>query len=87
MWKDAEDLDHQIVEVRMRELGMRHPSTLTSMANLAVTYFHQGKYEEARELGLKVLDLCKNVLGREHPYTLISMANLAYTYSRSSHSA
>ena len=81
MWKDAEDLDYQIVEMRMKEQGMKHPSTLTSMANLAVTYLHQGKYEEARELELEVLDLCNNVLGPEHPDTLISMGNLARTYA------
>ena len=81
MWKDAEDLHCQIVEMRMKEQGVEHPSTLTSMANLAVTYSHQGKYEEAEELEVKVLDLHDKVLGLEHPDTLTIMANLARTYS------
>ena len=82
MWKDAEDVNYQLVEMRMKELGMEHPSTLTSMANLAVTYSHQGKYEEAGELKLKVLNLRNRILGPEHPQTLTSMNNLAVTYSR-----
>ena len=57
MWKDAEYLNHQIVEIGMKKLGKKHPSTLTSMENLAVTYAHQGKYEQAEELMLNVLDL------------------------------
>ena len=81
MWKDAEDLDYQIVEMRIKEQGMKHPLTLTSMANLAVRYSEQGRYEEAGELDLKVLDLRKKVLGPEHPDTLTSMGNLAFRYS------
>jgi tetratricopeptide (TPR) repeat protein len=81
MWKDAEYLEYQIVEMRMKKKGIKHPSTLTSMGNLAVTYSDQGKYEEAGELGLKVLNLRKKVLGPEHPNTLTSMGNLAAIYS------
>ena len=34
-WKEAEELDVQVMETRKRVLGAEHPSTLTSMANLA----------------------------------------------------
>jgi len=81
MWKDAEYLQHQILEMRIKKQGTEHLLTLTSMANLAVIYLQQGKYKEARELQIKVLDLCKKVLGSEHPDTLTSMKNLAVTYS------
>ena len=37
-WKDVEYLNHQIVEMGMKKQGKKHPSTLTSMENLAVTY-------------------------------------------------
>ena len=63
MWKDAEYLEFEIMEMRRRKQGTKHPSTLTSMANLAVTYLNQGKYKEASELALTQLDLCKRVLG------------------------
>jgi hypothetical protein len=42
-------------------LGEEHPSTLTSIANLASTYGNQGRWKEAEE----------------HPDTLTSMINLA----------
>ena len=67
--------------MRIKEEGTKHPSTLTSIANLAVTYSEQGKYDEAEELQLKVLDLHRKMLGPEHPNTLTSMANLAETCS------
>jgi tetratricopeptide (TPR) repeat protein len=81
MGKDAECLEYQIVEMRMKKQGKKHPLTLTSMNNLAVTYSDQGKYKEAGKLKLKVLDLCKRVLGPQHPDTLTSMNSLAGTYS------
>ena len=49
MWKDAEYFQHQIVRTRIKKWKWRgkHPSTLASMGNLAVTYLMQGKYKEA----------------------------------------
>jgi len=32
----------EVIETRMRVLGAEHPSTLTSMANLASTFWNQG---------------------------------------------
>jgi hypothetical protein len=60
-------------------LGEEHPSTLTSMANLALTYSNQGRWKEAEELEVQVMEARKRVLGEEHPHTLTSMHNLAYT--------
>ena len=80
MWKDAEDLRYQLVEMRMKEHGMEHPLTLSSMTNLAAIYSEQGRSGEAAELSLKVLNLCNKSLGPEHPKTLTSMGNLALTY-------
>jgi hypothetical protein len=50
------------------------------MANLASTYWNQGRWKEAEELQVKELEICSKVLGAEHPDTLTSMANLASTY-------
>ena len=61
-------------------LGVEHPSPLTSMANLASTFWNQGRWKEAEELQAKELDICSRVLGEEHPFTLTSMANLASTF-------
>ncbi|KAH8648162.1 P-loop containing nucleoside triphosphate hydrolase protein [Tricladium varicosporioides] len=61
-------------------LGAEHPSTLTSMANLASTYYGQGRWKEAEDLFVQAMGTSKRVLGHEHPDTLASMANLASTY-------
>ena len=64
------------METRKRVLGAEHPSTLTSMTNLASTYWNQGRWTEAEELQVQVMETIKRVLGAEHPSTLTSMANL-----------
>ncbi|KAB5515379.1 P-loop containing nucleoside triphosphate hydrolase protein, partial [Coniochaeta sp. 2T2.1] len=69
-WKDAEGFLDQAIEVRRELLGEEHPSTLTSMANLASTYWNQGRWKEAEELQAEELDICSRVLGDEHPDTL-----------------
>ncbi|KAF6786572.1 kinesin light chain protein, partial [Colletotrichum musicola] len=60
--------------------SQKHPSTLTSMANLASTYRNQGRWKEAEELNVRVIETRKRVLGEEHPSTLTSMGNLASTF-------
>ena len=61
--------------------GPDHPSTLTSMNNLALVLRGQGKYEQAEEMHRQVLRLMETVLGKQHPDTLTSMNNLAYLLS------
>src|SRR5882762_900208 len=81
-WKEAEELKIQVMQMRKNILGGEHPSTLTSMANLASTYKNQGRWKEAEELEVQVMQMRKNILGEEHPDTLTSMANLASTYRK-----
>ncbi|KAL4911981.1 hypothetical protein BDW62DRAFT_215383 [Aspergillus aurantiobrunneus] len=69
-YNEAAKLLVQVIKTRKQVLGPEHPSTLTSMNNLASTYRNQGRWKEAEEL----------VLGPEHPDTLASMNNLASTY-------
>ncbi|KAF2690360.1 HET-domain-containing protein [Lentithecium fluviatile CBS 122367] len=78
-YNEAEELFLQVMETSLRVLGDEHPSTLTSMANLASTYRNQGRWKEAEELQATELGICSRVLGDEHPDTLTSMANLAFT--------
>ncbi|OBS15388.1 hypothetical protein FPOA_13777 [Fusarium poae] len=67
-------------ETRKAKLGVDHPDTLTSMANLASTYRNQGRWEEAEKLFVEVMETSKAKLGVDHPDTLTSMANLASTF-------
>jgi len=70
-----------VMETTKRVLGEEHPDALTSMANLASTYWNQGRWKEAEELGVLVMETTKRVLGEEHPDSLTSMANLAIDIS------
>ena len=58
-------------------LGKEHPSTLTSINNLALVLRSQGRYEEAERIHRRALALRERVLGKEHPDTLTSINNLA----------
>src|SRR3984885_11227325 len=42
-WNEAEKLQVDVMELRKKVLGAEHPDTLTSMANLAETYWKQGR--------------------------------------------
>ncbi|RYP50970.1 hypothetical protein DL768_003636 [Monosporascus sp. mg162] len=79
-WSDAERFSLQAGQIRNRVLGEDHPDTLTSMNNLALTYWNQGRWKEAEELNVRVIETGKRVLGEDHPDTLTSMDNLASTY-------
>lgn len=62
------------------KLGVDYPFTLTSMANLALTFSNQGRWDEAEKLKVQVMETSKMKLGVDHPSTLTSIANLALTY-------
>lgn len=79
---DAEKLEMQVFEARMKVLGVEHPFTLISMGNLAKTYFYQDRWAEAENLQMQIIEAGKRVMGVEHPDTLISMNNLAAIYSQ-----
>ncbi|KAH7124548.1 hypothetical protein EDB81DRAFT_872342 [Dactylonectria macrodidyma] len=76
-WKEAEELEVRVMETMKTVLGEEHPNTLTSMDNLASTYWSQGRWKEAEELQVQVMEVTKNILGEEHPDTLTSINNLA----------
>ncbi|KAH7117517.1 hypothetical protein EDB81DRAFT_848304 [Dactylonectria macrodidyma] len=81
-WREKEAVDRRALGIRREALGEKHPHTVWSMANLAMTYHAQGRYEEAEEISVKVLALQQEVLGNKHPDTMWSMAELAMTYLR-----
>ncbi|KAK4181990.1 hypothetical protein QBC35DRAFT_479490, partial [Podospora australis] len=76
-YEEAEAMHRQALKLRTQVLGAEHPSTLTSMNNLALVLNSQGKYEEAEAMHRQALKLRTQVLDAEHPSTLISMNNLA----------
>lgn len=75
-WKEAEELEVQVMETRKRVLGEEHPDTLTSMNNLAFTLKSQSRNEEAISLMNRCLKLRTQVLGPKRPNTKTSLEAL-----------
>lgn len=46
-------------------LGAEHPSTLTSIANLASTFWNQGRWKEAEDLFVQVIETSLRMLGAQ----------------------
>jgi len=63
-----------------RELGRDHPTTATSLNNLAVLYFSMGRYEDAMPLYERSLGIRERELGSNHASTAASLNNLAGLY-------
>ena len=75
-WKEAEELEVQVVETRKRVLREEHPDALTSVHNLAFTLKRQGHNDKAISLMEKCLQLQEQVFGPQHPYTISSLEAL-----------
>jgi len=75
-WKEAEELEVQVMETRKRVLGAEHPDMLTSVNNLAFTLKSQSRNEEAISLMRKCFQLQKQILGPQHRHTKSSLEAL-----------
>jgi tetratricopeptide (TPR) repeat protein len=78
-YRPAELAFRQALDAFRRLLGPEHPTTLTSMSNLADTLRVLGDAAAAADLNRQVLEARQRLLGAEHPSTLTSMNNLAET--------
>jgi tetratricopeptide (TPR) repeat protein len=63
--------------IREKLLGPEHPSTATSLNNLALLLEAQGDLAGARPLYERALAIHEKLLGTEHPSTATSLDNLA----------
>ncbi|KAF2022534.1 hypothetical protein EK21DRAFT_83159, partial [Setomelanomma holmii] len=75
-WDAAEELEVQVMETSKKKLGADHPSTLTSMANLAFTWKAQGRSAEAVVLIRQCVQQRQRVLKASHPDLKSSLAAL-----------
>ena len=66
-----------MMETFKKKLGADHPSTLTSMNNLAYTQKSLGREVEAIELMRECVQLCQQRFKPNHPNLLSSLAALA----------
>jgi hypothetical protein len=74
--REAEEIYSEILQVRVRAFGRKHPRTLTSMAELAAIYEREGLKKRADELLAEVAQT-RLLLASER---LIGAANLALPY-------
>jgi tetratricopeptide (TPR) repeat protein len=80
LWSEAERCHQRALAISEQQLGPDHPSTATSLNNLAELYRSQGRYGEAEPLYLRSLAISEQQLGPDHPITAKSLNNLAGLY-------
>ncbi|KAF1968793.1 hypothetical protein BU23DRAFT_479048 [Bimuria novae-zelandiae CBS 107.79] len=76
-WDAAEELFVQVMETFKKKLGADHPSTLTSMANLAWTWKSLERSAEAISLLQECVRLRCQILPAGHPDLVSSLKTLA----------
>ncbi|KAF4631715.1 hypothetical protein G7Y89_g6416 [Cudoniella acicularis] len=62
-------MHQEALQLFIEVLGQKHPSTLTSIGNLARVLDSQGKYDEADAMHREALQLSTKALGQKHPDT------------------
>jgi tetratricopeptide (TPR) repeat protein len=80
LWAEAQRCWVRSLDISKTELGNRHPSTASSLNDLAGLYRLQGRYKEAKHLLLEALEIRKAELGGYHPDTASSLNDLALLY-------
>ena len=76
-YQEAEEIQAEIVEQRIKKGGEIDAKTLSAMTAWAQTYTGLRKYERAEELLLRVQSLKARQLGHEHPNFLDAELNMA----------
>ncbi|PVF91851.1 hypothetical protein CPB86DRAFT_802509 [Serendipita vermifera] len=78
-WKEAEEVEREVLELCKESLGPLHPDTIAAMNNLASTLHVRGQLEGAEQMKREALELREEILGSRHPDTIATMHNLAST--------
>jgi tetratricopeptide (TPR) repeat protein len=73
----ARPLYERALAIREKVLGPEHPSTISSLVNLAAVLNSQGDFTGARPLNERALAIRETALGSEHPDTASSLNGLA----------
>ena len=78
--EQALPLYQRALAIREKALGPDHPSTATSLNNLAGLYRAMGRHEQALPLFQRALAIMEKALGPDHPSTATGLNNLAGLY-------
>jgi CHAT domain-containing protein/tetratricopeptide (TPR) repeat protein len=79
-YADALPLAKQVLAIREKALGPKHPDVATSLHNLAEVYRSQGRYSDADPLYKRSLSIWEKMLGPEHAGVAQTLGNLAGLY-------
>ena len=65
-----------------KSLGPDHPDVATSLNNLALLYYEQGRYADAEPLYKRSLAIREKAVGPDHPDAAAALDNLAWLYDK-----
>ncbi|KAH8656468.1 P-loop containing nucleoside triphosphate hydrolase protein [Ilyonectria robusta] len=74
-YEEAEQMNRRALDAREKVLGREHPSTLTSVYNLAYLFHRQTHFSEAAKLYQRACNGYVEVLGSDHPTTRACVAH------------
>ncbi|MEO0458251.1 MAG: tetratricopeptide repeat protein [Cyanobacteria bacterium P01_A01_bin.114] len=80
LWPETQYWWQACLTMTEQRFGPEHPSTATSLNNLAGLYESMGRYSEAEPLYVRSLEISEAQVGPEHPDTATSLNNLAFLY-------
>jgi hypothetical protein len=75
-YKEAEELEIQVLDARNIILGVEHKDTINAMANLAATYRSLAKCTEAEKLETQAYEIKNRVPGAESSHTITALDNV-----------
>jgi eukaryotic-like serine/threonine-protein kinase len=73
----AQSLLEQSIKIGSAAIGSENPQILSTMKDLAWSFYEQGRLSEAETVQRKALEIQRRVLGADNPETLDSTGNLA----------
>lgn len=79
-WTKARDLQEEVMNIKTKSLGQKHPETLDAMTALAWSYWNLSSRKKALELQRAVVETSAVALGANHAKTFKAMSSLALTY-------
>lgn len=79
-YEAAEQMYMRVLIGKEMALGREHTSTLSTVNNLGLLYYDQGKLAEAEYMYIRVLAGYEKALGHSHPSTLNTVSQLGNLY-------
>jgi tetratricopeptide (TPR) repeat protein len=68
-YREAENELREVIALKEKVLGPRHPETLSSCYNLALDLARAGKLRDAMPFARRAAEGAREVLGNDHPST------------------